>query len=77
LKRIVFCFRKMFYVFLNAWKLLSILVVFSILSKNASILPELSVVLENANIKENLFSIQEIFLHFLECGELFLMPFVF
>ena len=77
LKRIIFCIRRMFYVFSNAWKLLSIPVVFSIRSKNARNLPELLVVLENADIGENLFSFRANVLHFLECQTLILMPFVF
>jgi hypothetical protein len=64
----------MFYVFLNAWKLLSILAVFSIRSKNAMNLPELFVVLENANIGENLFSFWANVLHFFDCQTLILMP---
>ena len=66
LKRIIFCFHEMFYIYLNAWKLLSIPVVFNIHSKNAGYLPEFSSILRNANIRVNIFSFQDNVLHFLK-----------
>ncbi len=56
----------MFYIYLNAWKLLSIPVVFNIHSKNAGNLPEFSSILRNADIRENLFSFLDNVLHFLK-----------
>ncbi len=56
----------MFYIYLNAWKLLSIPVVFNIHSKNAGNLPEFSSILRNADIRENKFSFRDNVLHFLK-----------